>query len=104
MFSLQRNTEYLMYSSEMKNKRSSICRIELIGTSVYGIRKYTRGAYLLSHLDHLKTHVVSAILNVAQVTTNSYYKVHAWCLPPLTPESSQDPHGLRHFECGSGNY
>jgi hypothetical protein len=42
-------------------------RIELVGTSVYGIRKYTRGAYLLSHLDHLKTHVVSAILNVAQV-------------------------------------
>jgi hypothetical protein len=42
-------------------------RIELVGTSVYGIRKYTRGAYLLSHMDHLKTHVVSAILNVAQV-------------------------------------
>ena len=35
---------------------------------MYGIRKYTRGAYLLSHLDHLKTHVVSAILNVAQVS------------------------------------
>jgi len=41
-------------------------RIELIGTAVYGLRKYTRGAYLLSHLDHLETHVVSAILNIAQ--------------------------------------
>jgi len=33
---------------------------------VYGLRKYTRGATLLSHLDHLETHVVSAILNIAQ--------------------------------------
>jgi len=41
-------------------------KIELLGTSIYGIRKYTRGAWLLSHLDHLKTHVVSAILNIAQ--------------------------------------
>jgi len=41
-------------------------RIELVGTSIYGIRKYTRGAWLLSHLDHLKTHVVSAILNIKQ--------------------------------------
>ena len=28
--------------------------VELAGTSVYGIRKYTRGANLLGHLDHLK--------------------------------------------------
>ena len=47
-------------------------RIELIGTAVYGLRKYTRGAYLLSHLDHLETHVVSAILNIAQVSHFKY--------------------------------
>ena len=28
--------------------------IELTGTSIYGIRRYTRGAALLGHLDHLK--------------------------------------------------
>ena len=28
--------------------------VELAGTSVYGIRKYARGAFLLGHLDHLK--------------------------------------------------
>ena len=27
---------------------------ELGGTSIYGIRRYTRGAWLLGHLDHLK--------------------------------------------------
>ena len=36
------------------------------GTSVYGIRRYTRGAWLVSHLDHMHTHVVSAILNIGQ--------------------------------------
>ena len=40
--------------------------VELAGTSIYGIRRYTRGAWLLGHLDHLKTHVISAILNIGQ--------------------------------------
>ena len=30
------------------------------------MRKYTRGARLDAHLDHMKTHVVSAILNINQ--------------------------------------
>ena len=41
-------------------------RIELVGTALYGIRRYTRGARLQPHLDHLKSHVISAILNIAQ--------------------------------------
>merc|ERR1719356_1648643 len=41
-------------------------KIELAGTSVYGIRRYTRGAWLMGHLDHLKSHVISAILNIKQ--------------------------------------
>jgi len=41
-------------------------RVELIGTSIYGIRKYTNGAKLMPHLDHMETHVISAILNIAQ--------------------------------------
>ena len=40
--------------------------VELAGTSIYGIRRYTRGAFLMGHLDHLKTHVISAILNIRQ--------------------------------------
>ena len=30
-------------------------RIELAGTSIYGIRRYSRGAWLLGHLDHLRS-------------------------------------------------
>ena len=40
--------------------------VELAGTESYGIRKYTRGAIMLGHVDHLINHVVSAILNIKQ--------------------------------------
>lgn len=41
-------------------------KFRLLGTAVYGLRKYTRSATLGAHLDHMKTHVVSAILNINQ--------------------------------------
>ena len=47
-------------------------KLRLTGTSVYGIRKYTRGATLAGHLDHMKSHVVSAILNIAQAVDTDW--------------------------------
>ena len=41
-------------------------KFELVGTSAYGLRKYTRGATLGAHVDKLDTHVISAILNIHQ--------------------------------------
>ena len=41
-------------------------KFRLKGTTAYGLRKYTRGATLSAHLDHLRTHVISAILNINQ--------------------------------------
>jgi prolyl 4-hydroxylase len=41
-------------------------------TYVYGIRTYHRGAVLKSHRDRDDTHVVSAILNVAQETRTEW--------------------------------
>ena len=32
---------------------------------VYGIRRYLRGAYIMSHVDRLPTHVISVILQVS---------------------------------------
>ena len=54
--------------------------VPLAGTAVYGVRRYRwgivtkphpvrRGAWLVGHLDQLATHVVSAILNIGQVTS-----------------------------------
>ena len=38
--------------------------VPLEKTDMYGIRTYTRGARLLSHLDRESTHAVSLIINI----------------------------------------
>lgn len=42
------------------------CGEPLVATSIYGVRVYHRGATLAPHVDHLETHVASAVLLVAQ--------------------------------------
>ena len=41
-------------------------RVKLLGTSVYGIRRYQAKSWLATHLDKIDTHVISVIINVAQ--------------------------------------
>merc|ERR1712013_442623 len=77
--------------------------MRLLGSSVYGIRRYTRGAWLATHLDQLSTHVISAIINVGQKGNPwpLYIKDHAGethkvYLEPgqvLWYESARLPHG-----------
>jgi prolyl 4-hydroxylase len=46
-------------------------------TAVYGIREYQNGAILDMHIDRMETHIVSAILNVAQeVNTDWPLMIH----------------------------
>ena len=40
--------------------------LRLVPTSIYGIRRYRNMSTLLAHVDQVRTHVVSAILNIAQ--------------------------------------
>jgi hypothetical protein len=40
--------------------------VEVEETAMYGLRQYEKGARLLSHVDRMKTHAVSLIVNVAQ--------------------------------------
>jgi len=51
---------------EKISKWASIDENELEVTSVYGIRKYTRDAIVNFHVDTCRTHVLSAIINVAR--------------------------------------
>ncbi len=48
------------------------CGQKLESTAVYGIRRYNRGATLKMHRDRIETHIVSAILNVAQVVEEDW--------------------------------
>lgn len=41
------------------------CGLELVSSSVYGIRVYQRGSYLHPHVDQSRTHVISATLCIA---------------------------------------
>ena len=58
-------------SRRLKNIRilmaslSSVLQWALVNSLT--ITRYTRGAWLMSHLDRLQTHVISAILNIKQV-------------------------------------
>jgi hypothetical protein len=52
---------------------------------VYGIREYHRGVVLKRHVDRVQSHVLSAILNIAQEGMDSQ-----WCL------TIQDHHGEEH--------
>ncbi len=42
-------------------------RVKVAGSVVYGMRRYERGATLAAHIDQKDTHIISAILNIAQV-------------------------------------
>ena len=68
---------FVLYMAHLQQKERSILEnyfrrvleewsntTDLQMTSLYGIRKYTRGAILGLHVDTCSTHVISAIINV----------------------------------------
>ena len=40
--------------------------VSLVGTAVYGIRRYKAGSWLAGHVDQMATHVISAVMNIDQ--------------------------------------
>ena len=79
-------------------------RTRLLGTSVYGIRRYTTRGWLAAHLDRMDTHVISVIIHVAHggggtwplVISDHQGAVHRVTLEPgqmLLYESAKLPHG-----------
>ncbi|CAM9198984.1 unnamed protein product [Discosporangium mesarthrocarpum] len=52
--------------SEMQGLLESWAGVTLSPTALYGVRHYYRGSVLATHVDRVETHVISAIINVAQ--------------------------------------
>jgi hypothetical protein len=50
--------------------------IKLEGTALYGVRLYTDGSTLQNHVDRPDTHVVSAIMNIAQENMREDWHLH----------------------------
>ena len=46
--------------------------VRLHHTATYGVRRYTNGSRLTSHVDSLNTHVISAIINLGQSLTEPW--------------------------------
>merc|ERR1711953_365259 len=83
--------------------------VRLLGTSVYGIRRYRAGSWLATHVDKLDTHVISAIINVSQTApwplfildnAGSQHKVQLEPGQMLWYESAKLPHGRPHTFTG----
>jgi len=46
--------------------------VQLKHEATYGIRRYTNGSWLTSHVDRFNTHVISAILNIGQSVSTAW--------------------------------
>jgi len=76
--------------SSLQPKLSKWSGVELMPTYVYGIRAYHRGAILEPHRDRLRTHIISAIINVDQkankrwplLIQDNFYRFHNVYLEP----------------------
>ncbi len=90
--------------SSLKPQLETWSKTELIPTFVYGIRVYKKGSVLISHRDRLKTHIISAIINVDQVVDedwpliieDNYCRIHHVLLNPgevIFYESARLIHG-----------
>ena len=72
------------------------------------IRKYTNGAKLMPHLDHMETHIISAILNIGQKVWSRKAETF---LPPLiqgggamaSPDSRSQRQTAQHLLESWGN-
>ena len=90
--------------SSLKPQLEIWSKTELIPTFVYGIRVYKKGSVLVPHRDKLKTHIISAIINVDQeideewplIIEDNYYRKHQVYLKPgevIFYESARLDHG-----------
>jgi prolyl 4-hydroxylase len=76
--------------NSLKPQLEAWSNTELIPTFVYGIRVYKKGSVLIPHRDKLKTHIISAIINVDQeidegwplIIEDNYYRKHHVFLNP----------------------
>jgi len=66
-FIMSPSTQVLkLMENELQPLAEDWSNIKLKHSATYGIRRYTNGSWLISHVDRFNTHVISAILNVDQ--------------------------------------
>lgn len=72
--------------------------VEIEQTDLYGMRQYTKGARLLSHVDRINTHAVSLIVNVAQGNITAPWTVEVYDHADRLHEIVMEPGDIVYYE------
>ena len=78
-----------MITNAMQHVLEKWCKCSLAVTAIYGIRIYNSGSVLRHHLDRVETHVISAILQVAQGDSGSVGERTGWPLELITSDGKR---------------
>lgn len=71
---------------------------EIEQTDLYGMRQYTSGARLLTHVDRINTHAVSLIVNVAQGNVTAPWTVEVYDHANRLHEVVMEPGDIVYYE------
>jgi hypothetical protein len=72
-----------MWQSRLKDLVEEWVGMELETTDMYGMRVYTSGARLATHVDRVTTHAASLIVNIAQENVVKPWTVEVSCFGTL---------------------
>ncbi|KAL7519917.1 hypothetical protein ACHAWX_004677 [Stephanocyclus meneghinianus] len=72
--------------------------VEIEQTDLYGMRQYTSGARLLTHVDRINTHAVSLIVNVAQGNVTAPWTVEVYDHANRLHEVVMEPGDIVYYE------
>jgi len=72
--------------------------VELESTDIYGMRRYEKGARLLSHVDREETHAASLIINVAQHDATDPWPVEVYDHANRLHEVVMEPGDIVYYE------
>lgn len=72
--------------------------VELETTDMYGMREYTKGARLLTHVDRESTHAASLIVNIAQENVSKPWTVEVYDHADRLHEVVMEPGDIVYYE------
>ena len=72
--------------------------VDIEQTDLYGMRQYTRGARLLTHVDRINTHAVSLIVNIAQGNVTQPWTVEVYDHADRLHEVAMEPGDIVYYE------
>ena len=72
--------------------------VEVDITDMYGMREYTKGARLITHVDRVETHAASMIVNIAQENVTQPWTVEVYDHANRLHEVVMEPGEIVYYE------